>query len=72
MDIVRLRDLKRTGRRDRFLQSDALMSEMLTYLLANYIKDRQQRGARFAFIPAGGHCTILPGYSLYLNRTTRK
>jgi len=36
-----------------------------------YIKDRRQRGARFAFILAGGHCTILPGHSFYLNRMSK-
>ena len=28
------------------------------------IKDRRQRGARFAFILAGEHCAILPGYTI--------
>jgi len=37
-------------------------------LLKYTIKDRRQRGARFAFILAGGHCAILPGHSFYLNR----
>jgi len=38
---------------------------------STYIKDRRHRGARFAFILAGGHCAILPGHSFYLNRMSK-